>query len=161
MFFEELGRHVLFFVIKLILHTYRVAAVRVDSIYLNVNMGLWAWFIYSYNYLIATFIAPFSLILWQNAYLLNILFVIQEIADTFGLLLVTLLFLLGQLFARNSMLNVFLSTRFTSERQTNSNERNSLVRYHWPIMIVFTSSYNHMNRLIQSISTRILQVLRQ
>ena len=48
------------------------------------------------------------------------MFVIQEIADTFGLLLILTLLLLGQLIARNSLLSIFLS--FTQKKLTNSEQ---------------------------------------
>jgi len=47
--------------------------------------------------------------MWQHTYTLNALLVIQETADTFGLLCLALLFLIAQVFARNSMFAIFLS----------------------------------------------------
>jgi hypothetical protein len=53
-------------------------------------------------------VSAFSLTFWQHAYTLNALLIIQETADTFGLLCLGLLFVGSQLFSRNSMLSVFL-----------------------------------------------------
>ena len=70
-------------------------------------MGLWAWLVYSHAYLVATFVSPFCLVFWQNIYLIHGLFVIQEMADTFGFILLLIFFLLTHLLVRNSMFCVF------------------------------------------------------
>lgn len=55
--------------------------------------------------------APAAVTIWQHAYTLNTLLIVQETADTFGLLCIGLLFTGAQIFSRNSVLSVF--TLFT------------------------------------------------
>ena len=70
-------------------------------------MSLWAWIVYSFSYLTTVIKAPLSLTIWQHTYSLNVVLVVQETADTFGVLCLGLLFLSSQIFARNFMLSVF------------------------------------------------------
>lgn len=70
-------------------------------------MSLWAWLSYSYTYSFAVIKAPFSLNFWQQTYNLNSLLVVQEMADTFGLLTVAVLLISAQLLARNYMFSIF------------------------------------------------------
>ena len=71
--------------LKLIFPYYRLFAAQAD----NANsyfMGLWAATLYHASFTSLSFQAPFSLTFWQHAYTLNALLIIQETADTFGLL---------------------------------------------------------------------------
>ena len=70
-------------------------------------MSFSAWLYYSYTYAISALKLPLSLTLWQHVYSLNMLFVVQETADAFGLLLLGLLCLSAQLFSRNYMFSIF------------------------------------------------------
>lgn len=124
-------------------------------------MGLWAWIIYSYNYMWSTLIVPFSLMWWQNIYLVNTLFVIQEIADTFGLLLILMLLLLGQLIARNSLLSIFLS--FTQKNVTNS-EQNLYSRVRTTSLqtfLVSTISHRHLQFIPRMLVKKFTNMLKK
>jgi hypothetical protein len=124
-------------------------------------MGLWAWFVYTYNYLISTFVAPFSLMLWQNAYLANTLFVIQEVTDTFGLILISLLFILSQLFSRNSMLHIFLGPDLNSTTRAEASSNRHKRSYNWQSLFELSLSYNHLKFLSQTTLTKFVQLVKR
>lgn len=121
---------------------------------MNVNMGFWAWLIYSHAYLVATFISPLYLVLWQNVYLIHGLFVIQEIADTLGLILLLIFMLLTHLLVRNSMFCLF--TNNTTVLQTSSQNKN-----HLQSLKILSSSYNHVLSLTQTSLSKLLCFIRQ
>lgn len=123
-------------------------------------MGLWAWFIYTYNYIIATFVAPFSLMLWQNAYLTNTLFVIQEVTDTFGLILISILFLLNQLLSRNSMLYIFRWVGDSSTSRTEVSSTQSKEHMNSQSLFVIYSSYNHLKFLSLTVLSKFGQLIK-
>ena len=107
MLFEKPGTLDLSSDLKLISRYYRLFAAQAD----NANtsfMGLWAATLYHASFTSLSFQAPLSLTFWQHAYTLNALLIIQETADTFGLLCLGLVFVGSQVFSRNSMLSVFL-----------------------------------------------------
>lgn len=92
-------------------------------------MSLYAWSMYASSYSWTALKTPVSLTLWQHAYNLNALLVVQEMADTFGLLCLMMLFLASQLFARNYMFSIFLlSPRASSSvsPSLNANSRNAV-----------------------------------
>lgn len=93
--------------LRLISLYYRPFAAQADNATTQF-MGLWAATLYHVSFTSLSFQAPFSLTFWQHAYTLNALLIIQETADTFGLLCLGLLFVGSQVFSRNSMLSVFL-----------------------------------------------------
>ena len=82
-------------------------------------MSLWAAIHYHFTFTSLSLQVPASLTLWHHAYTLNALLMIQETADTFGLLCLGLLFVYAQLLSRNSMLSIF--TLFESSPETTSN----------------------------------------
>lgn len=73
-------------------------------------MSLWALFCYYANYFWQVLWAPFSIALWQHIYTLPAVLILQEMADTYGLLCLGLLMLLGQILARNLMFSIFCSS---------------------------------------------------
>lgn len=77
---------------------------------LNQLMSLWAWITYTSLYISSALKVPFSLTIWQHFYNLNVLLVVQETADTFGFVCLTVLFLSAQLLSRNFMFSIFLTT---------------------------------------------------
>lgn len=86
-------------------------------------MSLWAWLTYSSLYTWTMLKAPLSISLWQHLYSLNVLLVIQETADTFGLVCLSILFLSAQILSRNFMFSIFLlapSSSLTSDNSARS-----------------------------------------
>lgn len=81
-------------------------------------MSLWAWLTYSSTYAWVALKMPLSLTLWQHLYSLNVLLIVQETADTFGLVCLGVLFLSSQLLSRNFMFSVFLLSTDTSLSNT-------------------------------------------
>lgn len=163
MFLNAWDLHDLYFVTRHTLLIFRDVAVRADNtnkLY-YIHMGLWAWFIYSYNYLISTFVAPFSLMLWQNAYLTNTLFVIQEVTDTFGLILISLLFILNQLFSRNSMLYIFLWSDRSSSNRTEASLNQHKWNRNWQSLVGLSLSYDHVKFLSQTTLTKFVQLVKR
>ena len=79
-------------------------------------MSLWAWLAYSYSYTLMAVKMPLSLTFWQHFYSLNVLLIIQETADTFGLVCLGLLFLSAHIFSRNFMFSIF--TNFSNKTST-------------------------------------------
>jgi len=65
---------------------------------------------------------PLSLTLWEHIYALVPFLIVQETADTFGLVCIGLLFLSAQIFSRNLALSVFKLSATTSNSTSSQSE---------------------------------------
>ena len=81
-------------------------------------MSLWAWLTYSSTYAWVAVKMPLSLTLWEHLYTLNSLLIVQETADTFGLVCLGFLFLSAQVFSRNFVLSVFMLSPSSSSNSS-------------------------------------------
>lgn len=89
---------------------------------------------------------PLSLTLWQHLYSLNALLVVQEMADTFGLLCLLALFLSAQLLARNYMFSIFIiSPRPSSDELSSPSQSSNNVKP----LLVYSSTLSHLNNLLK------------
>lgn len=93
---------------------------------------------------------PLSLTLWQHLYSLNALLVVQEMADTFGLLCLLTLFLAAQLLSRNYMLSVFLlsptsTLGLNADSGTVSQSANRVKS-----LTLTSSTLSHLNAMLRS-----------
>ena len=99
--------------------------------------------------------------LWQNVYTTNTLLVIQEVADAFGLVLVSLVFILSQLISRNSMLSVFIIKTISVDIRSNSAttylERHSNLQ----LLFTFSATIQHLLNASQAIITKLVRFLRK
>ena len=114
------GKHVIpdsYFVIELIFRTYHLSVELADNSFLQ-TMSLWAAIAYHVTFTTTSLQAPAAVTMWQHAYTLNTLLIVQETADTFGLLCIGLLFAGAQIFSRNSILSVF--TMYTTPTENPS-----------------------------------------
>ena len=71
-------------------------------------MSLWAWVTYYSTYTWVVLKEPFAISLWQQLYNLNVILVVQETTDVFGLVCLGVLFLCAHHFYRNTMLAIML-----------------------------------------------------
>lgn len=85
-------------------------------------MGFLASFIENGSYAWAALKLPFTITVWQHSYNMTPLLIIQETADAYGLLCVSVIFLSAQIFSRNSMLSIFLRSLTNSNRNSADNQ---------------------------------------
>ena len=122
------------------------------------HMSLWAWLTYSSTYAWIALKAPFSLTLWQHFYNLNVLFVVQETADTFGLVCLGVLFLSAQLLSRNFMFSVYTLAPSAS---TLGDAAKSPSSYNTPKRLsILTTSLQHLQTLLRSTSSELQDGIR-
>ena len=107
----------LYFAIELIFHTCHLSVELADNSF-SQTMSLWAAIAYHVTFTTTSLQAPAAVTMWQHAYTLNTLLIVQETADTFGLLCVGILFAGAQIFSRNSILSVF--TMYTTPTENPS-----------------------------------------
>lgn len=84
-------------------------------------MGFLASIIENSTYAWEALKLPFTITIWQHTYNMTPMLIIQETADAYGLLCVSIIFLSAQIFLRNSMLSVFLRSLNSSGKSSTDN----------------------------------------
>jgi hypothetical protein len=122
-------------------------------------MSFWAWLSYFANYTWLVLKTPVALTMWQHAYTYNSLLIIQETADTYGLLCLGLIFLSALIFARNSMFSVFMSPFTKSSPTDTPTDLKSNRTNRFKLLLPVTNAVTHLtlllNRTLSSASARI------
>ena len=161
MLFDGLNIHDLYLGIELISLLFRGFGERADNSYTYLQlMSLWAWLTYSTSYSWLVIKMPLSLTLWQHAYSLNMLLVVQETADTFGLLCLLVLFLSSQLLSRNYMLSVFNLSSQAATYEISSGTATTVNSNSVKSLSLTSSTFQHLTNLLRSNLTTLKSTLR-
>lgn len=157
---KRLNTQDLFLENDLIFHICLVLGELADNSLKKTFMSLWAWLTYSSTYAWVALKMPLSLTLWEHLYTLNSLLVIQETADTFGLVCLGFLFLSAQIFSRNFILSVFLLAPTQSSSMSMKSEDSTKVNNVKTLSHTTTAS-SHLQNLLSSTLRSLRTQLRQ